>query len=32
MTLTPFDQLLAAARHEREPQRLLFVFVSAELP
>lgn len=32
MTLTPFDQLLAAARQEREPQRLLFVFVSAELP
>ncbi|CAB5525732.1 Uncharacterised protein [Stutzerimonas stutzeri] len=32
MTLTPFDQLLAAARQERVPQRLLFVFVSAELP
>lgn len=32
MTPTPFDQLLGAARQEREPQRLLFVFVSAELP
>ena len=32
MTPTPIDQLLGAARQEREPQRLLFVFVSAELP
>ena len=32
MTPTSFDQLLGAARQEREPQRLLFVFVSAELP
>lgn len=32
MTTTPFDELLNAARQEREPQRLLFVFVTAELP
>ncbi len=32
MTVTPFDRLLHAARREREPQRLLLVFVSAELP
>lgn len=27
-----FDQLLQAARQQREPQRLLFVFADAELP
>ncbi|MCQ4327639.1 ribonucleotide reductase subunit alpha [Stutzerimonas stutzeri] len=32
MTITPFDRLLDAARRQHEPQRLLFVFVSAELP
>jgi len=32
MTLTDFDGLLQAARNQPEPQRLLFVFVCAELP
>lgn len=29
---SPFDQLVAMARQQPEPQRLLFVFVGAELP
>ncbi len=32
MTIATFDDLLAAARQQREPQRLLFVFATAELP
>jgi len=32
MTISTFDDLLAAARQQREPQRLLFVFAAAELP
>jgi len=30
--ITNFDDLIAAARREPEPQRLLFVFTRAELP
>ena len=32
MNITTFDELLAAARQQREPQRLLLVFATAELP
>ena len=32
MEITCFDDLLSAARAQIEPQRLLFVFVQAELP
>ncbi|MDX5299591.1 MAG: ribonucleotide reductase subunit alpha [Gammaproteobacteria bacterium] len=32
MNITCFDDLLSAARQQPEPQRLLFVFVGAELP
>lgn len=32
MNISSFDDLLAAARQQPEPQRLLFVFASAELP
>jgi hypothetical protein len=32
MTISSFDDLLRAARHQPEPQRLLFVFARAELP
>lgn len=32
MNITTFDDLLLAARHQTEPQRLLLVFASAELP
>lgn len=32
MMLSSFDRLLHAARAQAEPQRLLFVFVTAELP
>lgn len=32
MDISTFDDLLAAARQQPEPQRLLFVFASAELP
>jgi hypothetical protein len=32
MNISTFDDLLAAARQQREPQRLLFVFAAAELP
>ena len=32
MSLSTFDDLLQAARQQPEPQRLLFVFASAELP
>lgn len=32
MTISSFDDLLRAAREQREPQRLLFVFASAGLP
>jgi hypothetical protein len=32
MNITSFDDLLAAARSEPQPQRLLFVFAGAELP
>lgn len=32
MNITTFDQLLAAAGRQSEPQRLLLVFVGAELP
>lgn len=32
MGIENFDDLLRAARAQREPQRLLFVFVAAELP
>jgi hypothetical protein len=32
VNLSSFDDLLRAAREQPEPQRLLFVFASAELP
>ena len=32
MHITTFDDLLQAARQQREPQQLLFVFAGAELP
>jgi hypothetical protein len=32
MNIATFNDLLAAARQQREPQRLLFVFAAAELP
>jgi hypothetical protein len=32
MNISTFDDLLAAARAQPEPQRLLFVFAAAELP
>ncbi len=32
MNISNFDDLLQAARQQAEPQRLLFVFVSADLP
>ena len=32
MSMQTFDDLLAAARQQPEPQRLLLVFASAELP
>ena len=32
MEITRFEDLLAAARAQAEPQRLLFVFAAAELP
>ncbi len=32
MNISSFDDLLRAAREQPEPQRLLFVFASAELP
>lgn len=32
MNISSFDDLLAAARQQAEPQRLLFVFANAELP
>ena len=32
MNIASFDDLLQAARGQREPQRLLFVFTAAELP
>ncbi len=32
MPIQNFDDLLQAARHQPEPQRLLFVFANAELP
>ena len=32
MNITNFDDLLQAARHQVEPQRLLFVFAKADLP
>ena len=32
MNITTFDELLLAARHQTEPQRLLLVFANAELP
>lgn len=32
MSISSFDDLLRAARQQPEPQRLLFVFASAELP
>ncbi len=32
MTISTFDDLLAAARRQPEPQRLLFVFTALELP
>lgn len=32
MQISSFDDLLAAARHQTEPQRLLLVFARAELP
>lgn len=32
MNIASFDDLLTAARQQPEPQRLLFVFVTAELP
>ena len=32
MSISSFDDLLRAAREQHEPQRLLFVFASAELP
>ena len=32
LRITSFDDLLRAARRQAEPQRLLFVFMGAELP
>ena len=32
MNIASFDDLLQAARQQREPQQLLFVFAGAELP
>jgi hypothetical protein len=32
MSISSFDDLLQAARQQPEPQRLLFVFASADLP
>jgi hypothetical protein len=32
MSISSFDDLLQAARQQTEPQRLLFVFASADLP
>ena len=32
MNISNFDELLAAARQQGEPQRLLFVFTQSELP
>ena len=32
MNISTFNDLLTAARQQREPQRLLFVFAAAELP
>lgn len=32
MNISSFDDLLRAARQQAEPQRLLFVFTSADLP
>ena len=32
MDITSFDDLLQAARAQKEPQRLLFVFANVELP
>lgn len=32
MTLASFDDLLRAAREQAQPQRLLFVFVAADVP
>ncbi len=32
MNITTFDELLTAARQQREPQRLLCVFAASELP
>lgn len=32
MDISSFDDLLQAARHQPEPQRLLFVFAAVELP
>lgn len=32
MNISSFDDLLQAARQQTEPQRLLFVFASADLP
>lgn len=32
MNISSFDDLLQAARQQAQPQRLLFVFASAELP
>ncbi|MCE9659579.1 MAG: ribonucleotide reductase subunit alpha [Burkholderiales bacterium] len=32
MTISGFDELLQAARSQAEPQRLLFVFATAEMP
>ena len=32
MSISSFDDLLQAARQQAEPQRLLFVFASADLP
>lgn len=32
MTLSSFEELLDAARHQPQPQRLLFAFATVELP
>lgn len=32
MNISSFEELLQAARHQPDPQRLLFVFTKAELP
>lgn len=32
MDISSFDDLLNAARHQAQPQRLLFVFANADLP